>query len=449
MLVTLLVFSALPISGLQITNEERMSDSSVISTNNGIIFGRVYRYPECTLVKGAKVELRNLNRVLDECITGYDGSFEFTQGPYYGILLHVDAYKDNYQCHAKIIGNGSKSQDLYIAPPGSGKIFGYVKDFRGRPIEDAKVKLEWYIHNGNVPKFQYKLIETSSNGYYEFSNVDVAPIEVGLYHSNDYRLNITKQGYTIKRHNYIPVGADGIFEFQKDATIIKKSRSKTNDDSFKSKLTKNLDEGLTYGTVAHGRENYPINGAQIIVKRNVWQNVVGSTFTDAAGNYKLYVPTSLICCEIYAYKDELSPTSYPIVIESDFNDEGAVRRDIKMVEKNSGRIFGKIKNVIGKELSGVLVDLDVDIKSGKYGFEPWYTSTRSDSNGYYEFRNVPIAPYFQINAHADGYKSQLKMTGLGIEEEVNFNMYRKSRSIGSLENLFTKLPILSRLLRIN
>ena len=147
--------------------------SSINTENNYSVFGTVYEYPTGNTVQGIEVLYYDGYGQFYSDISDSNGRYfiEFNRNPEYNNLDYVVATKKiNYECVSLFVENLTKSYNLWIAAPGSGKIYGktfYVDD---SPVGSVKVKLTYCIS-----PYIYRNITTttSSSGYYEFTNLNI------------------------------------------------------------------------------------------------------------------------------------------------------------------------------------------------------------------------------------------------------------------------------------
>ena len=193
----------------------------VLSLSKKSVSGVVYKYPSNKPLKDVEVELRGFFGGFNmKVTTDSDGAFLFEDYLHAPTdIYRLEAFKEGLQCNA--IGFYGKDRnhkiDLWLASPGSGKIFGYVRDSSGNAVDNAKVKIEAFFEDT-------RRTTTSPNGYYEFSNVDIPYVDDG--NGKGYRINVTKAGYQSIQKNIIGIGEYGNFIIQKDFSLIEKSKTR-------------------------------------------------------------------------------------------------------------------------------------------------------------------------------------------------------------------------------
>ena len=188
--------------------------SSSKSINNYSLFGTVYEYPTGNTAQGIEVLYYDGYGYCFSDITDSNGKYliEFNIDPTNNDYDHVVAAKNiKYECVLLFVENLDKSYDLWIAKPGSGKIYGrtfYVDD---SPVGRVEVKLNYYIS----PSI-YRTITTnsSSSGYYEFTNLYIDPCNVAPLYS--YELFFIFDNGTLSNPRYIRIGEYGKFEERYD-----------------------------------------------------------------------------------------------------------------------------------------------------------------------------------------------------------------------------------------
>ncbi len=177
--------------------------------NNYSISGTVYKYPTDNTVPGVEVIYYDGYGQYFKNITDSNGKYliEFNTNPEYNNKDYVVAAKNvKYECALLFVENLIESYDLWVATPGSGKIYGYIRSaFDDYIVEGVEVKLTYCIQ----PSI-YKNITTtsSSSGYYEFTNLNIEPCNNAPLYS--YELNISSY------YRYIRIGEYGNFEFKYD-----------------------------------------------------------------------------------------------------------------------------------------------------------------------------------------------------------------------------------------
>ncbi len=238
------------------------------------VSGFVYSYPSNTPLEGVKVELRGFfGGYANQVKTDSDGAFLFEDcllAP--TDIYRLEAFKQGLQCNAiGFCGNNQNHKiDLWLAPPGSGEIYGYVKDSSGNAIASAKVKLEAFLEDT-------RRTTTSSNGYYEFSNVDIPYVDDG--NGEGYRINVSKEGFQTIKKNIVGVGEYGNFIIQKDFELLKKSKRKDEKQS-------NKDNYKVHGYVKFKSNNKPVEGIKVGKIGKFPGEVVSKyDFTDSNGYY--------------------------------------------------------------------------------------------------------------------------------------------------------------------
>ena len=188
--------------------------SSIKAINNYSIFGIVYEYPSGHTAQGVEVLYCDGYGQSYRGITDSNGrySIEFTRDPGYNNFDYVIAAKKiNYECVLLFVENLTKSYNLWIAAPGSGKIYGrtfYVDD---SPVGSVEVKLTYCI-SPNI--YRNMTTFSSSSGYYEFTNLNIDYCNVAPMYG--YELYFIFNNGTTSNPQYIRIGEYGNFEERYD-----------------------------------------------------------------------------------------------------------------------------------------------------------------------------------------------------------------------------------------
>ncbi|MCJ7571971.1 MAG: hypothetical protein MUO82_08870 [Candidatus Thermoplasmatota archaeon] len=183
--------------------------SSIKSENNYSVFGTVYEYPTGHTAQGIEVLYYDGYGQSFRDITDSNGRYliEFNRDPGYNNFDYVVAAKNvNYECVLLFVENLTISYNLWIAAPSSGKIYGRTIYFDNAPVGNVEVKLNYCIQ----PSVYRNMTTTSSsNGYYEFTNLYIDYCNVAPMYSYELSYKYNNDNTSIPR--YIRIGEYGNF----------------------------------------------------------------------------------------------------------------------------------------------------------------------------------------------------------------------------------------------
>jgi len=216
-LILLLFTTSLLITGVK---------SSFIKTNNtenkdilpttSYIHGTVRRYPEGTPVPNAIVEFRkSVSLPWKSTKTDENGEYYMEVRnmlffPKYYVMWAVSTGLQMLPTYITVQNrrNFDVTKDLWLAPPRSGRIHGYIFDKDNKPIQDAEVELFIYPYD-NV----YETTKTTSDGYYSFTSLNI----------DIYKIHVEKTGFKppIIRPEELYLGRDGNFDIEYNFHLVK------------------------------------------------------------------------------------------------------------------------------------------------------------------------------------------------------------------------------------
>jgi len=133
--------------------------------NEGIVFGFVYDENDNPL-KGVTVTITG-NDVSNSTTTNNDGYYEFNGLPAgsYTLTYEKDGYQTQTQEASLEAGETKEIEVVTMEVGATGKIYGYVINIRGDPIEDAQVRLK------GVRTKVSKNTASDADGFFEFTGL--------------------------------------------------------------------------------------------------------------------------------------------------------------------------------------------------------------------------------------------------------------------------------------
>ena len=170
--------------------------SSIKAKNTYSISGTVYKYPTGNIAQGVEVLYYDGYGRSFRDFTDSNGRYliEFNTDPENNDIDYVVAAKNaKYECALLFVKNLTRPYDLWIATPGSGKIYGYTIYLDDSRVGGMEVKLTYCVQPS-----VYRNITTisSSNGYYEFTDLYIEPCNNAPMYC--YAVNISSQyRYTV------------------------------------------------------------------------------------------------------------------------------------------------------------------------------------------------------------------------------------------------------------
>jgi hypothetical protein len=192
-----------------------MKDENILPTIS-YIHGVVRQYPDGTPIPGARVEFRKSVSLPWKSARSDENGEYFIElrnmifFPKYYVMWAVSADFHMLPTYIEVKNrrNFDITKDLWLAPPNSGRIYGYITDRENNPINDATVELLIYPFDDT-----YEITNTTSDGYYSFSllNIDI------------YKIYVEKTGYRIPiiPPDEIYLGRDGNFDIQFNFKLVK------------------------------------------------------------------------------------------------------------------------------------------------------------------------------------------------------------------------------------
>ncbi len=281
------------------------------------------------------------------------------------------------------------------APNGVGNISGSVKDKNSKPLENVTIVLK--DSNGTI----VATTTTNDKGEYEFTDIPVGD-------------------YVIVEKD--PIGYSSVKDEQ-SSDDDKEANSDTNDNEIPVSLSKDendvkndfIDQAIGHIAGAVVDENdSPIKGVEVELKDKDGK-VVATTTTDNNGEYAFlnipvgdYVivekdPTGYSSIGDNQSSDDDKPNSntndneIPVTLSAGEIDLNNIFKDHTPAQK------GTIKGVVGDiDNNTPLKDVTVLLKDSKGNV---VATTKTDANGMYEFKDIPVGEYVVVEEDPIGYTS--------------------------------------------